>query len=325
MSFPVLSAFQELVYLCQILSVHKRLLMVPSSWMQVRRAIGFTPIVAGRVDGANPMFVERYLYRVSKLSAPGVNGIGLLTQFGASPVKEGGDGRQGSIYLPTQSVLVPSGAATHWAFSGAADFAALFFLDGGSHLMESLRALARAHRDPLPFSDPLVGTAALQLVNEVQRGPGGNPAFMENLVAVILEQTLRALTTPGSGDTDPRHIHYARVQAVISHVRENLTGDLTITAMANLAGMSATHFRRVFQGSLGMPLHRYILAARLGQARSLLTLSEMPLARVAQESGFSNQSHMTACFRKVYALTPAEFRGQIAKSTRLSTEESDTP
>ncbi|WP_323846972.1 helix-turn-helix domain-containing protein [Microbulbifer magnicolonia] len=52
--------------------------------------------------------------------------------------------------------------------------------------------------------------------------------------------------------------------------------------------------------------------ARLAQARKLLTLSEMPIARIAQECGFSSQSHLTASFRGAHAVTPAQFRARIA-------------
>ena len=44
---------------------------------------------------------------------------------------------------------------------------------------------------------------------------------------------------------------------------------------------------------MGMPPHRYILSVRLEQARKLLSMSSMssmssmPIARIAQESGFS--------------------------------------
>ena len=48
------------------------------------------------------------------------------------------------------------------------------------------------------------------------------------------------------------------------------------------------------------------------QARKLLTMSSMPIARIAQESGFSSQSHLTACFRAAHAVTPAKYRTAVA-------------
>jgi AraC family transcriptional regulator len=59
-----------------------------------------------------------------------------------------------------------------------------------------------------------------------------------------------------------------------------------------------------------VPPHRYVLAARLDLARKLLTQSTMPIARVAQECGFSSQSHLTASFRTAHSTTPAQYRAQ---------------
>lgn len=70
---------------------------------------------------------------------------------------------------------------------------------------------------------------------------------------------------------------------------------------------------RVLTMRLGMPAHHYVLATRLEQARNLLTLSEMPVAHIAQECGFSSQSHLTAAFRAAHAVTPAQFRSRLTR------------
>jgi transcriptional regulator GlxA family with amidase domain len=53
-------------------------------------------------------------------------------------------------------------------------------------------------------------------------------------------------------------------------------------------------------------------SARLEQARKLLTMSSMPIARIAPESGFSSPSHLTAYFRAAHAVTPAKYRTAVA-------------
>jgi AraC family transcriptional regulator len=55
-----------------------------------------------------------------------------------------------------------------------------------------------------------------------------------------------------------------------------------------------------------MAPHDYVLAARLEQARKLLPLSELPIARTAADSGFASQSHFTAQFREAHAVTPVD-------------------
>jgi AraC family transcriptional regulator len=234
----------------------------------------------------------------------------LVVQFGGGRVREGEPDRWRSMNLPTQSLLIPGATPTHWHYSGTVDFAVFYFLKPGSVAMQSLAVLADARAAPVPFSDSLVGASALQLVNELQKGPGAEAGFMEQLAGVMLEQAFRVLVTPGTRGINPRHAHFPRVQAVLNHIHGNLAADLSAGRLAARSGVSLAHFCRIFRDAVGVPPHRYVLAARLDLARKLLTQSTMPISRVAEECGFSSQSHLTASFRTAHSTTPAQYRAQ---------------
>lgn len=285
-------------------------------WMKVRHDLGHQPIVAGRIDGSSPLFVERYLYRTIERTVSGLGCTGLVVQFGGSRVQEGEPDHWRSTNLPTQSLLVPKGVPTHWHYSGTVDFAVFYFLDGGSAAMQSLDVLAKSRKAPLPFSDALVGAAARQLLGELQRGPSADEGFMERLAGVMLEQAFRALVTPGTGGINPRHVHFSRLQAVLNYIHENLGSDLSAAKLAARADVSLAHFSRIFLDATGVPPHRYVLAARLDLARKLLTQSTLPISRIAEECGFSSQSHLTSSFRSAHSATPAQYRAHVAAAAR---------
>ena len=253
-------------------------------------------------------FVERYLYQAIDRTVSGLGATALVIQFGGSPVREGEPDNWRSMNLPSQSMLIPRGVPTHWHYSGAVDFAVIYFLEGGGGAMQSLELLAQSRDTPLSFSDPLVGAAAQQLVGELQKGPGADEGFMERLAGVMLEQVFRSLTTLGSPGINPRHVHFSRLQAVLNFVHDNPAGELSVSRLAALAEVSQAHFCRIFRDAMGVPPHRYVLATRLDLARKLLTQSSLPISRIAEESGFSSQSHLTACFRAAHSTTPAQYR-----------------
>jgi len=285
-------------------------------WLKVRKELGRAPIVAGRIGGSSPLFVERYLYQTIERTVSGLGCTGLVTQFGGGRVTEGEPDHWRSMNLPTQSLLVPSGVPTHWHYSGTVDFAVFYLLEGGSNVMQSLDVLAQARDAPMPFSDALVGAAARQLLSELQKGPTADEGFMERLAGIMLEQTFRALMTPGTGGINPRHVHFSRLQAVLNYIHDNLAGDLTAANLAARADVSLAHFSRIFRDAMGVPPHRYVLAARLDLARKLLTQSTLPIARVAGECGFSSQSHLTASFRSAHSATPAQYRAHVRTTAR---------
>ena len=278
-------------------------------WFKVRKELGHQPIVAGRIPGPSPLFAERYIYQdIERTVSPMNLASALVVQFGGGRVKEGEPDRWRSMNLPTQSLLIPGATATHWHYSGTVDFAVFYFLEPASQNMHSLAVLAQSRGEPVSFSDALVGAAALQLVGELQKGLGADTAFMEQLAAVMLEQAFRALVTPGTRAINPRHVHFSRMQSVLNHIHGNLAADLSARRLAERAGVSLAHFSRIFREAIGVPPHRYVHSARLDLARKLLTQSTMPISRVAEECGFSSQSHLTASFRAAHSTTPAEFR-----------------
>jgi len=289
--------------------------MAAPGWLKVRAELGHRPIVEGRIDGRTPMFVERYLYQAIGRTVSGLLRAALVVQFGGSRVREGEPDRWRSMNLPSQSLLVPPGVTTHWHYSGTVDFAVFYFLEGGDKAMKSLEVLAQSRDAPLPFSDPLVGASGLELVGEVQKGPNADGGFMERLAGVMLEQAFRALTTPGNRGINPRHVHFSRLQAVLNHIHANLAEDLSAQTLAARADVSLAHFSRIFRDAMGVAPHRYVLASRLALARRLLTQSTLPISRVAEECGFSSQSHLTACFRAAHSTTPAQYRVHVRRAT----------
>lgn len=281
-------------------------------WLAVREELGQSPILEGYIHGEAPLFAERYMYQTIERTVSGIECTALINQFGGGPVHEGQQGHWRTQNLPTQSILVPRGVPTHWHYSGPVDFVVFYFLDGSSGTMANLELLAESRGQPLSFSDQLTGAAAQQLVSELYKGSGADQVFMGRLASVMLEQSYRLLTTPASVNISPRYAHFSRLQAVLNHIHQNLANALSVDVLASCAGVSQAHFRRLFQEAVGMPVHRYVLTTRLEQARRLLTLSEMPIAHIAQECGFSSQSHLTACFRSTHAVTPAQFRARLA-------------
>ncbi len=284
-------------------------------WQRVRRELSSTPLAEGLIgwpaSGTSALYLEHYLLNDIERTVSGLTCTSLVTQFGGARVREGERGSWRSSTLPSQSLLVPANCATHWHYGGTVDFAVFYFPDRTEAVIDRLRLLAEKAAEPLLFSDALVSAAAQQLVRELNKGGSSDERFMTMLAPVMLEQVYRVLTTPETVGFNPRHIHFARLQKVLSHIREHLEEDLSVPALAALAGVSVAHFRRLFLAAMGTPPHRYVLATRLEYARKLLATTSLPIAQVADTCGFSSQSHFTACFRTAHASTPAEYRQQL--------------
>ena len=102
---------------------------------------------------------------------------------------------------------------------------------------------------------------------------------------------------------------HARVAATCEYVDANLTGDLSLHGIATAVQVRSHRLARDFRDRTGVPLHQYVLGRRVECAARLLRTSETPLATIAIDCGFADQSHLTTAFRKRVGVTPAVYRG----------------
>jgi AraC family transcriptional regulator len=98
------------------------------------------------------------------------------------------------------------------------------------------------------------------------------------------------------------------LRRVTEYVDDNLTKDLTLAEIAEVARMSPHYFSRAFRQSTGIPPHRYVMDRRIERAKTLLSNKNLPLVEVGLSVGFQNQSHFTALFHKRTGLTPKAYR-----------------
>jgi AraC-like DNA-binding protein len=91
-----------------------------------------------------------------------------------------------------------------------------------------------------------------------------------------------------------------------SHLGENIS----LEAMAEMAGLSVNHFARAFRQSTGIAPHGYLLQRRIEHAARLLSRTELPLSEIALAVGFSDHSHFARHFRRLTGMTPSVARWQ---------------
>ena len=165
------------------------------------------------------------------------------------------------------------------------------------------------HFDPRPgLHDPLVSQIALTLANEMQFG------FADHILADALSTTLAVRIIRHC--VDPSAIKLAtfsglsreRLQRVRDYIDAHLADRFTLTDLAGVACLIPYHFSRSFKLALGIGPQHYVIHRRLERAKTPIRRTNQPLAWVAQEAGFADQSHLTSVFRRETGMTPGQFR-----------------
>ena len=99
------------------------------------------------------------------------------------------------------------------------------------------------------------------------------------------------------------------------YLQDNIFKDVTLSELAEVAGLSKYHFLRQFRKEYGMPPHAFQLQQRI--FRSKVLLRSQTTVDVAARCGFADQSHFHRVFRSHVGATPGcyaeQFRSRHAR------------
>jgi AraC family transcriptional regulator len=82
-------------------------------------------------------------------------------------------------------------------------------------------------------------------------------------------------------------------------------GRVELRALARELGCERTALARAFRARFGASLGEYVRELRVAEVMRLLDRGEQPLAAIALEAGFADQSHCTRVFRRLVGVTPS--------------------
>jgi AraC family transcriptional regulator len=80
------------------------------------------------------------------------------------------------------------------------------------------------------------------------------------------------------------------------------------TKLAAMVGVHPSHLARSFRARFGESVGSYVRNVRLDWAAGAVARTEVPLARIACEAGFADQSHFTRAFARRFGVAPGRYR-----------------
>jgi transcriptional regulator GlxA family with amidase domain len=206
----------------------------------------------------------------------------------------------GAFVLAAAGVLDGRRAATHWKYC--------------AKLAERFPAV-RVEPDPIFICDGPVWTSAgvtagidlaLALVEE-DLGRSVALAVARYLVVFLKRpggqaQFSAALALQAAED---------KFGALHDWINRHLAGDLSLSVLADQAGMSERSFSRRYAEATGHTPARAIERLRLEAARRLLSESRLPVKRIAERCGFGSEETMRRSFLRLLSVTPQDYRARF--------------
>jgi AraC family transcriptional regulator len=165
------------------------------------------------------------------------------------------------------------------------------------------------------FKDEDITGAAVMILNALRLPGHGSELMFESLARVFLVKLVQKYGDARSEDIAfSQAFTAAHYKRVLDLVADHYGTSIHIEDMARVAGLSASHFSRLFKQTVGDTPHKFLTRYRVERASEMLADRSNAMIDIALACGFSDQPHFTRVFKQVRGETPKQWRARAART-----------
>ena len=124
--------------------------------------------------------------------------------------------------------------------------------------------------------------------------------FISTLVQLITRHATASINLRPAGE------ERQAVRRVRDYLEAHYAENVLLEQLAAITHLSPFHLLRAFRTETGLPPHAYLTQVRVERAKALL-VQGWPVAQVAVETGFADQSHLTKRFKGIVGVAPGQY------------------
>ena len=98
------------------------------------------------------------------------------------------------------------------------------------------------------------------------------------------------------------------IKEAITYIEQNFQNDISVVDIANRLGINRSYFVKIFKQTLKQTPQEFLINYRMIKATELLRLTKMSIGDISKAVGYENQLHFSRAFKKIYNISPREWR-----------------
>lgn len=131
-------------------------------------------------------------------------------------------------------------------------------------------------------------------------------ACLYRIFSIIIENEMFSYSKTEKNAIEGRYLK--RFKNVLTWLEDHYKEDITLDALADIAGFSPKYFCRLFSKMTGRSPIDYLNCYRIDRASEMLLCTEKPIIDIAADCGFYDLSYFVKVFKKYKNVPPGQYR-----------------
>lgn len=156
-------------------------------------------------------------------------------------------------------------------------------------------------------SEPVFCELIDHMVSEEQQGKMFCGQYMNLLFNTFILELLRRHEQHFTVGKATDNVENESITAILRYIQSNYQA-LTLTEAARFFNYSEAHLSRIIKKYSGQNFSDIIKTIRLQKAVELLEETDLSVSEIAEQMGYTDNSHFHKVFKHAYGLTPIQYR-----------------
>ena len=161
--------------------------------------------------------------------------------------------------------------------------------------------------------DRVLEGLALMVRNEFENSDTFSDLYIESVAQMLARHLLRKYAAIAMPEPRSHSLTERELARLHRFVRDRLPSGFSVRELAQAIGTGPSVLARKLSLSTGLSPWRFVEQQRILRAKALLRNGNQPIAAIAAQLGYTDQSHFTNAFRRATGLTPKTYRGNRSR------------
>lgn len=107
---------------------------------------------------------------------------------------------------------------------------------------------------------------------------------------------------------EPEQQEERTITGITRYLQEHLAEEMSLSILAEQFHLNPQYISQLFKSEIGVGFLAYLTNIRMEKAKKLLLSTSLPIADVAEQSGYADYRVFTKVFKKSEGITPSQYR-----------------